>query len=412
SLVRDDELSSFGIPVSFSLRLHAWLTSSTWHLLDQELLETVCKRFYLPQDDPSVNSVHRSISSSSNSMGAAGELSSSRSTMKSAKICPLTDVLGLYCMSYSPSFMLYFYNLPAIFGFDSTCLIGWSVMTMIGCAWKLAFASSPFRSSELRSWLLWLLRDRLHTPLSYCQFVSGRLYRLSVDDAPLSVVEPSCPQVSKQICPAWVMEEELPTLIAPMEKEELILFFAAARESVLVEELHKKSINEKEVLAVVEEEGNIWMTPIYEYLTEEILLAKKEKARAIRHKSRRYAVINVVIYKKSYLGPWLRPAPKLSIQNDPSENNVHGFESSSSAFVVMAKGSSFGRFTIKSAKICPFTDVLGMYCILLGRSGDVPLAWVMEEGFASGPETIVHSSRIILLLRRLLDHVRQLSIID
>ncbi|GKF86140.1 hypothetical protein Tco_0253967, partial [Tanacetum coccineum] len=55
--------------------------------------------------------------------------------------------------------------------------------------------------------------------------------------------------------------------------------------------------------------------------------------------------------------------------------------------------------------------------ILLGRSDDVSLsvagplscpqvskqicpAWVMEEGCASGPETIVHSSRIILLLRR------------
>ncbi|GJS75409.1 protein kinase-like domain, concanavalin A-like lectin/glucanase domain protein [Tanacetum coccineum] len=89
------------------------------------------------QDDPSVNS---SGSSSSTSMGAARELSSGRSTIKSAKICPLTDILGLYCMSYSPSSMLRFCNLPAISGFDSTCLIGWSVITTIGCAWKYLFS--------------------------------------------------------------------------------------------------------------------------------------------------------------------------------------------------------------------------------------------------------------------------------
>ncbi|GKA85770.1 reverse transcriptase domain-containing protein, partial [Tanacetum coccineum] len=73
-----------------------------------------------------------------------------------------------------------------------------------------------------------------------------------------------------------------------------------------VEELNEKSINEAEVLAFVEEEGDIWMTPIYEYLMEETLLAEKEKARVIRRKSRRYAVINRVLYKKSYLGLWLR----------------------------------------------------------------------------------------------------------
>ncbi|GJR42486.1 reverse transcriptase domain-containing protein [Tanacetum coccineum] len=82
--------------------------------------------------------------------------------------------------------------------------------------------------------------------------------------------------------------------------------FAHLTKQVPVEELKEKSINKVEVLAVVEEEGNTWMTPIYNYLTEETLPTKKEKARAIRCKSRRYTVINEVLYKKSYLGPWLR----------------------------------------------------------------------------------------------------------
>nr|GEW70704.1 reverse transcriptase domain-containing protein [Tanacetum cinerariifolium] len=43
-----------------------------------------------------------------------------------------------------------------------------------------------------------------------------------------------------------------------------------------------------------------------EYLTEGILPEEKKKARAVRPKVGRYAVINEVLYKKSFLGPWLR----------------------------------------------------------------------------------------------------------
>nr|GEX79219.1 reverse transcriptase domain-containing protein [Tanacetum cinerariifolium] len=46
---------------------------------------------------------------------------------------------------------------------------------------------------------------------------------------------------------------------------------------VLVEKLNEKSINEAELLAVVEEEGDTWMNPIYEYLTEETLPTKKKR---------------------------------------------------------------------------------------------------------------------------------------
>nr|GEV48496.1 reverse transcriptase domain-containing protein [Tanacetum cinerariifolium] len=48
----------------------------------------------------------------------------------------------------------------------------------------------------------------------------------------------------------------------------------------------EKSIDENEVLAVVEEEGRTWMTPIHEYLIEEILPEEKKKARAIRRTAR------------------------------------------------------------------------------------------------------------------------------
>ncbi|GKD24098.1 reverse transcriptase domain-containing protein, partial [Tanacetum coccineum] len=61
--------------------------------------------------------------------------------------------------------------------------------------------------------------------------------------------------------------------------------FGHLTKKVLVEELKEKSINESEVLEVVEEEGDTWMTLIYNYLTGETLPAKKEKARGVRRKS-------------------------------------------------------------------------------------------------------------------------------
>ncbi|GKA00634.1 reverse transcriptase domain-containing protein [Tanacetum coccineum] len=48
------------------------------------------------------------------------------------------------------------------------------------------------------------------------------------------------------------------------------------------------------------------MTPIYKYLAEETLPADMKKARAIKRKPWRFAVINGILYKKSFLGPWLR----------------------------------------------------------------------------------------------------------
>ncbi|GJW91898.1 reverse transcriptase domain-containing protein [Tanacetum coccineum] len=55
-----------------------------------------------------------------------------------------------------------------------------------------------------------------------------------------------------------------------------------------LEELKEKSINKKEVLAVVEEEGHTWMTDICQYLTKETLSEDKKKARAVHRKAARY----------------------------------------------------------------------------------------------------------------------------
>ncbi|GJY78842.1 reverse transcriptase domain-containing protein [Tanacetum coccineum] len=56
--------------------------------------------------------------------------------------------------------------------------------------------------------------------------------------------------------------------------------FAHLSKQVLVEELKEKSIDEREVLVVVEKEGRTWMTPIYEYLTEEIIPEEKKEGKS------------------------------------------------------------------------------------------------------------------------------------
>ncbi|GJW74205.1 reverse transcriptase domain-containing protein [Tanacetum coccineum] len=82
--------------------------------------------------------------------------------------------------------------------------------------------------------------------------------------------------------------------------------FTHLSKHVSVEELKEKSVNEIKVLAVVEEEGDSWMTPIHEYLTDETLPSERKKVRAIKRKSQRFAIINEMLYKKSFLGLWLR----------------------------------------------------------------------------------------------------------
>ncbi|GJS20363.1 reverse transcriptase domain-containing protein [Tanacetum coccineum] len=81
--------------------------------------------------------------------------------------------------------------------------------------------------------------------------------------------------------------------------------FTNLTKQVLVEVLKEKSIKEKEILAVVEE-GYSWMTPLFENIINGTLPADTKEARAIKIKARQYAVINGVLYKKSFLEPWLR----------------------------------------------------------------------------------------------------------
>ncbi|GKA11789.1 hypothetical protein Tco_0691335 [Tanacetum coccineum] len=73
--------------------------------------------------------------------------------------------------------------------------------------------------------------------------------------------------------------------------------FAHLIKQVLVEFLKDKSINEQEIFSMVEEEGYTWKTSLCDYLTEGTLPAEPKKARAVKIKSRQYAVIDGVLYE-------------------------------------------------------------------------------------------------------------------
>ncbi|GJY97721.1 reverse transcriptase domain-containing protein [Tanacetum coccineum] len=62
--------------------------------------------------------------------------------------------------------------------------------------------------------------------------------------------------------------------------------FAHLSKQVLVEVLQEKSIQEKEVTAVVEEDGQTWMTPIMEYLKDGTLPGDRKEASKLRIKAR------------------------------------------------------------------------------------------------------------------------------
>ncbi|GJX66274.1 reverse transcriptase domain-containing protein [Tanacetum coccineum] len=82
--------------------------------------------------------------------------------------------------------------------------------------------------------------------------------------------------------------------------------FAHLSKQVLVEILNEKSINGKEVAAVVEEEEPTWMTPIVEYPRDGILPEDSKDASKLRIKARQYELLQGVLYRRSFLKPWLR----------------------------------------------------------------------------------------------------------
>ncbi|GJQ94986.1 reverse transcriptase domain-containing protein [Tanacetum coccineum] len=94
-----------------------------------------------------------------------------------------------------------------------------------------------------------------------------------------------------------------------------------ATTTVLVEILKEKSIQEKEVATVVEEEGPTWMTPIMDYLKDGTLPGDRKEASKLRIKARQYELLEGFLYKWLFLKPWLRCVGQL--QADYMIREIH-----------------------------------------------------------------------------------------
>nr|GEY85206.1 reverse transcriptase domain-containing protein [Tanacetum cinerariifolium] len=82
--------------------------------------------------------------------------------------------------------------------------------------------------------------------------------------------------------------------------------FAHLSKQVFVKLLKEKSIQEKEVATGVEEDGPTWMTTIMEYLKDETHQDDRNESSKLRIKARQYELLEEVLYRRSFLKPWLR----------------------------------------------------------------------------------------------------------
>nr|GEX52145.1 reverse transcriptase domain-containing protein [Tanacetum cinerariifolium] len=79
-----------------------------------------------------------------------------------------------------------------------------------------------------------------------------------------------------------------------------------AKEDNMVKYLEIVQSLDKEVAMVIEEDGPTWMTQLVDYLKEGTLPGDKKEARKLRLKARQYELMEGVLYRRSFLTPWLR----------------------------------------------------------------------------------------------------------
>ncbi|GJR06068.1 reverse transcriptase domain-containing protein, partial [Tanacetum coccineum] len=151
--------------------------------------------------------------------------------------------------------------------------------------------------------------------------------------------------------------------------------FAHLTKQVLVETLKRKSIEEREILAVVEEEGHCQMTTLVEYLAKGTLPAEIKKARALKIKARQYAMVNAILYRKSFLEPWLRCVGPTQAEYVVKEIHEGSCSMHSGPRSVVAKAIRSGYYwptmhrdaqnIIRKCDDCPFLEAQGRVKFLI-----------------------------------------------
>nr|GEW61958.1 reverse transcriptase domain-containing protein [Tanacetum cinerariifolium] len=126
--------------------------------------------------------------------------------------------------------------------------------------------------------------------------------------------------------------------------------FAHLSKQVLVEVLKDKSIKEKEVATVIEEDGPTWMTQLVDYLKGGVLLGDKKEARKLRLKARQYELMEGVLYSRSFLTPWLRCVGPLQAEYVMREIHEGSCSMHAGPRSVVAKAIPLGYYWPKTHK--------------------------------------------------------------
>nr|GEZ81934.1 retrovirus-related Pol polyprotein from transposon 17.6 [Tanacetum cinerariifolium] len=100
----------------------------------------------------------------------------------------------------------------------------------------------------------------------------------------------------------------------------------------------------KEVTAVIEKEGPTWMTELVNYLKEGTLLEDEKEARKIRLKARQYELMEGILYKRSFLTPWLRCVGPLQAKYVMKEIHEGSCSMHAGPRSVVAKAIQLGYF--------------------------------------------------------------------
>nr|GEV17608.1 reverse transcriptase domain-containing protein [Tanacetum cinerariifolium] len=119
---------------------------------------------------------------------------------------------------------------------------------------------------------------------------------------------------------------------------------------VLVEVLETKSITGKEVTAVIEEEGPTWMMKLVNYLKEGILPGDEKEAQKLRLKAHQYELMEGILYKRSFLTPWLRCVGPLQAEYVMKEIHEGSCSMHAGPQSVVAKAIRLGYFWLTMHK--------------------------------------------------------------
>nr|GEW38485.1 hypothetical protein [Tanacetum cinerariifolium] len=123
-------------------------------------------------------------------------------------------------------------------------------------------------------------------------------------------------------------------------KENMIRYLNKAKE--YIEMLDVPSMDVQEINAMVEEEGETWMTPIINCLERETWPKDQNEAHALRMKISQYVMEEGVLFKRSYLMPMLRCVGSIASQLCCSRNSHGGMQHAPKSKIGGSKSNSSG----------------------------------------------------------------------